>query len=83
MSAKDVKNNGPVTVSLYRDDTTVKQVQVGRNFSLVLYNDGTIVGSGSNFYGAMQMRTSSTEQVKVVLPKIDSEKIVQICTTLF
>ena len=68
----------PVKKFLYRSHKCVKQVQVADHVTLVLYDDGSIVASGSNLNGAMQMKYNNTENVEVELPMLSNEKVVQI-----
>ena len=61
---------------------SVKQVEVANKVTLVLYDNGQLVASGSNLYGAMQLKYNSVENVEVELPMLNNEKITQICSLL-
>lgn len=59
---------------------SVKQVEVANTVTLVLYDDGQLVASGSNQYGAMQLKYNTVENVEVELPMLSNERITQICS---
>ena len=70
----------PVKKILDVKNRSVKQVEVANKVTLVLYDDGQLVASGSNLYGAMQLKYNSVENVEVELPLLSSEKVKQICS---
>lgn len=81
MSASDVRQK-PVKKILDGNNRSVKQVEVAKKVTLVLYDDGQLVASGCNLYGAMQLKYNITENVEVDLPMLNNEKVTQICSFL-
>ena len=81
MSASDVRQK-PVKKILDGNNRSVKQVEVANKVTLVLYDDGQLVASGCNLYGAMQLKYNITENVEVDLPMLNNEKVTQICSFL-
>ena len=64
------------------NNRSVKQVEVANKVTLVLYDNGQLVASGCNLYGAMQLKYNSVENVEVELSVLSNEKVTQICSLL-